>query len=285
MSLVKDALELAQAGINVVPLRMDGSKAPIVPWTQYRNTRPTTDELKRWFSSGNVGMAVVCGLLSEFEVLDIDAPELVHLVTGEVDGTIVLPAADTPSGGRHLYWRTKKAGTSMALAKSQEGDILVETRGEGGLVTIPPSGPRVHRSGKPYRMVRGTIAQAPYITPQQRVAIIDAALGYNQYHSKDKQANTLWWPTDENRVPWDVILVSKGWSLTGLSGVKGYWSKPGTTDEVHATTDYYPGKMYIFSTSCPPFDEGRAYSQEQVVALLYTQGNIKSAREYLKRVY
>ena len=43
------ALELAAAGISVVPINTDGSKEPSIKWGKYQQRIATADEINRWF--------------------------------------------------------------------------------------------------------------------------------------------------------------------------------------------------------------------------------------------
>jgi putative DNA primase/helicase len=44
------ALEYAAAGISVIPVRLDGSKAPAAKsWTEYQERIATPEEIESWF--------------------------------------------------------------------------------------------------------------------------------------------------------------------------------------------------------------------------------------------
>lgn len=70
-------LELARgyrdAGISVIPIRVDGSKAPAVAtWKPFQSRLATDAELQAWFQRP-AGIALVCGRVSGgLEVIDFD---------------------------------------------------------------------------------------------------------------------------------------------------------------------------------------------------------------------
>src|SRR5579871_1366280 len=65
------------AGLSVIPIRPDGTKAPALPeWKTYQQRRPTPDECTDWWDNGE-GIAVVGGKVSgNLEILDLDRPGL-----------------------------------------------------------------------------------------------------------------------------------------------------------------------------------------------------------------
>jgi hypothetical protein len=163
-------LELARsyvaAGLSVIPVRADGTKAPaLASWKDYQSRPPTDAELERWFTprgSFASGVAVVCGAVSgNLEVLDFDDADTFRAWAAVVDlqcpGLLDrLPQVETPGGGRHVYYRVPgRVPGNQKLARSRDGSVLVETRGEGGYVLAPGCPPACHPSGRTYRHVRG----------------------------------------------------------------------------------------------------------------------------------
>ena len=63
------------AGISIIPIRRDGSKAPYVrKWTPYQQHLANDLELRQWFAQKQpYGIGVVCGAVSgNLETLDFD---------------------------------------------------------------------------------------------------------------------------------------------------------------------------------------------------------------------
>ena len=68
-----------QAGISVIPIWPDGSKAPALKGENtYLETPATDDEIDDWFESSSNGIGIVCGKVSgnlefmDFDKLDFD---------------------------------------------------------------------------------------------------------------------------------------------------------------------------------------------------------------------
>jgi putative DNA primase/helicase len=106
------ARRLVAAGLSVLPIRADGSKAPaLASWKAYQERLPTEEELRQWFRRPS-GIAIVGGAVSgNLEQLDFDEAGLYQEYEALADdngfGDLVrrLPLVETPSGGYHLRYR------------------------------------------------------------------------------------------------------------------------------------------------------------------------------------
>ncbi|WP_327180432.1 bifunctional DNA primase/polymerase (plasmid) [Streptomyces sp. NBC_01335] len=188
------ARELHNAGLCVLPIKADGTKAPAVrSWTPYKVTRSTPAEHDAWFPEGSAaGIAVVYGAVSggvemiEFEgtaieegLLD-DVTEIMAASGLGQEWQAILTgwASESPSGGRHFRVRPDGApvrgNTKLAsrLARPEEYTpeekqrlaekpgarvirVQIETRGEGGYGLVEPSSGTVHATGRPYLHIEG----------------------------------------------------------------------------------------------------------------------------------
>ena len=90
------------AGLSVIPLRLDGSKAAAVPsWNPYRERLATDDELDKWFRHPH-GIGIPCGRISGgLEGIDFDAAELFAPFCSLIDPATYrkLTIVETPGGG------------------------------------------------------------------------------------------------------------------------------------------------------------------------------------------
>jgi putative DNA primase/helicase len=78
--LLIEARRLRDAGLSIIPVRTDGSKAPALPWKAYQSRLPTEAELREWFGHPGYGLAIVCGAISDnLEIIDFDASDLFAL--------------------------------------------------------------------------------------------------------------------------------------------------------------------------------------------------------------
>jgi putative DNA primase/helicase len=159
------ALLYARNGWPVFPCH-PGTKQPLTPKGEAGSgglKHATTDEaaVRAWWQRFPKAMiGVPTGTSIGAFVIDIDAG--VDEVTGEIfeAGDIIatletklgtkLPAtwtAETPRGGRHLYFRlpaTERVGNRTGIVER------VDVRGTGGYVVVPPS---IRPDGKAYKWV------------------------------------------------------------------------------------------------------------------------------------
>src|SRR4051794_24084233 len=77
-----DLLSLARkyvaAGLSVIPIKADGSKAPaLAEWKEFQRGRPTPAELVQWFARGEAGIGIPCGAVSGgLAALDFETAEV-----------------------------------------------------------------------------------------------------------------------------------------------------------------------------------------------------------------
>ena len=161
--LLAEALSCAERGIPVFPFKNDKSG----PHTLNGYKDATTDcvQIKQWWATyPDAMLAFPTGEVSGFFVLDIDTHH------EDADGFASLQAlegehgtlpdtyqVDTPSGGRHLYFRYPD-NRIIKNSTSRIGKGL-DIRGNGGLIIAAPS---VRADGKAYRVYADAdIAEAP----------------------------------------------------------------------------------------------------------------------------
>ncbi|WP_203820537.1 phage/plasmid primase, P4 family [Paractinoplanes ferrugineus] len=192
------------AGCAVIPIRADGSKAPLVPWRSYMHTPPDRRQVEEWFTGNPPGVAIVCGSSSSgLEMLELEGravdeglgQALIDLLTqaGLADLWKRVTAHGywerTPSGGVHILYRISDAevdrNLKLARRPATEYELsidatdkiktLAETRGEGGYTIVAPSNGTVHETRRPWVALSGsTPARIPVISVTERAALLDA---------------------------------------------------------------------------------------------------------------
>jgi P4 family phage/plasmid primase-like protien len=179
-TMKEDAMKYTQAGLHIIPIRGDGTKAPaLAEWKPYMGRPAKQEELEQWFADRHdCGLAILGG--NGLEVLDFDRPGLFEEFQTQVEGSAPglvarLPRVATPGGGAHLYYFCDVIGPSQKLARDEQGKTLIETRGEGAYVLAPPSPACCHPDGKPYLQVAGpALPDIPRITTGEREALLTA---------------------------------------------------------------------------------------------------------------
>jgi putative DNA primase/helicase len=310
------ALVARRFGISCVPIQGNGTKHPGVhSWKSYQRRLPSFQELKRWFSSPNCGIAFVTGEVSgSLEALDFDSREAYKAWQEMVQSIPRVRALferiargymeATPSGGVHLLYRCPSIEGNQKLALGTVGGKqkpLIETRGEGGLIIVAPSPACVHPSGKPYRLVRGDVGAITSITPDEREALFALARYLDKsppaaprlptpiptYASTLEEADGCgdcgpgsMRPGDvfNRRASWAQVLEPAGWELARNVGEVCYWRQPGKKSRGWNATTNYGGSdlFYSFSTSTV-FEAGRGYTKFQAYAVLNQGGDYAAA--------
>lgn len=311
MNFLEIALAAHEAGLCVVPPRMDGSKAPLPkPWKPFQKTRPDPAQVRRWYSDGLTGIGTITGSVSgNIECLEFDdtetyqhfkdvadeaglGPVIARLESGYVEAS--------PGGGIHWLYRCEEIGGNTKLATRPEGaddhgrpliKTLIETRGEGGFIILAPSGGKVHPTGRAYRLLAGGFATIPTLTPAERRNLFALARTFHvpdpaKIREPDPPHGGA--PTGERpgdaynaRASWADILTPHGWNRLYERAGTAYWCRPGKTEGVSAATNWQGRDcLYVWSSSTP-FKTETPHSKFAAYATLEHAGDMKAAAKAL----
>ncbi|MBK9120702.1 MAG: bifunctional DNA primase/polymerase [Phycisphaerales bacterium] len=256
-------------------------KRPRGSWKRYQTERPTRFEL------GNCdGVAVVCGAASGgLETLDFDAPDAFTAWADAVPPELLarLYIERTPRGGAHaIYLVTGGAQGNQRLASRIGADgrpeVLIETRGEGGLVLVAPT--------PGYVATNGELAALPTLSRAERDALIKAAKALDELEpatvggpDDDTDDDSPCFVARDFAERGDVrgLLERHGWTFVGMGdGTNELWRRPGKDGDGHSAT-WNGAKFYVFSTAAPPFASGTAYDALGVLATLEHNGDVQQA--------
>ena len=295
--ILETARQLVSAGVSVIPIKVDGSKAPeskLLPidedtmkpsWKPYQTRIANDKELVHWFSKPNVGIAIVAGEVSgNLEILDIDKPvlarpgyEMVEQVAPGLVSRLVVVRTPREGHGRHCYYCCTVIEGNTKLAQGLRPDVqghmkvatLIETRGKGGYCLVPPSPAKCHQMNRPYVLSQGDLANIPTITEDERAILLNCASALNEYVEPER----IYTPRESStpigdrpgdvfaaKVPWENILLPHGWCVVGHRGEVTLWCRPGKKDGISATTGYGGSDLlYVFSSNAFPFEPARGY--------------------------
>jgi Bifunctional DNA primase/polymerase, N-terminal len=184
--VLQTALTLLHAGLSPIPIGADKRPA-IASWKGYQTRLPTPEEWTAWVASRRCGLAIVLGEVSgNAEAIDIDDPSVLRpyydLVEAAASGLVArLVIVQTPSNGRHLYYRCPVIGGNQKLAVNARRETMIETRGEGGYALIPPSPAWCHPERKPYVLRQGDLVAIPVISVEERNILLNCARALTQY--------------------------------------------------------------------------------------------------------
>jgi hypothetical protein len=301
LDIRREASRLVASGLSVIPIRPDGTKRPALEaWRPYQQVRANTVTLARWFRHGE-GLAVIGGAVSgQLEILDFDAPELFTpwcaLVEEHCPGLVArLPRVQTPSDGRHLYYRCQRIARNLKLAQRLGAhgtpETVIETRGEGGYAVAPPSPPACHPWHRSYQLVGGDLGAIPTISVGERSCLLHAA------HTPQRMVSGSLGgilpragghrPGDafNTHADWSRLLEPHGWVRVGRHGDITYWRRPGKISPgISASTNYGGSRLlYVFSTNAAPFEPDTAYTPFAAYAWLEHRGDFTAAARALAR--
>jgi len=138
------ALTYLQQGMPVIPIRPD-KKPHLETWKPYQEQGPTEEEVRQWWTRWPGAMVgIVTGKISGVTVVDCDTAEGYEAVQEMLPDSLLIPTAETPRGGKHLYFQTPTPPLGNATGFIEGVDF----RGEGGYIIAPPS---INGSGHGYR--------------------------------------------------------------------------------------------------------------------------------------
>lgn len=311
--ILEEARRLVAANVSIIPIKPNGTKAPALSgWKPYQTRLPDESELNDWFRNGN-GLAIIFGKASENrELLDFDKPELYEpfcelveeIVPGLIDRLVLVL---TPSEGYHLHYKCSEIEGNKKLAQTEiigengkkKVYTLIETRGEGGYALIPPSPAACHEDNKPYKLLRGDLANAPEITPYEREVLLTCARSFNEYVREENivKGETTWAggtrPGDDYNarftlLDWHNLLTQHGWKKVARRDETEYWRRSGKTGQGISATVNFLGRnmLHVFSSNASPFEADRAYTPFAAYTFLEHNGDFReAAKELAKQGY
>lgn len=167
---------------------------------------------------------------------------------------------------------TLRAKRLAKIGASTGNDVLqtlAETRGEGGYVVTAPTPGWFHETGKGWVLARGTApANVPTLTDDDADAFLsllatlhipadnEKVQGESTPHPAKAPGPDAWGgisPGDdfEGRTAWEDILVPAGWTKLFESGGVKYWTRPGKSQGISASTGKDPARdrLYVFTSS------------------------------------
>jgi P4 family phage/plasmid primase-like protien len=317
LSLHDMALSAVGLGISIVPPREDGSKAPgrqpngSESWSPYQNRLASQAEIDFWYGPAT-GLGLVCGSISGgLELFDFDHGETYRTFVATalgLGGESLIDRIEsgylelTPGEGVHWFYYSEEIRGSTKLATRPVGPgqvkTLIETKGQHGYAVIAPSFGRVHPSGQPYRLMRGSLATIATISSEERDWLWDLAKSFNESVREAGPAHEAKRDTDRKggseddlspgddfnaRMKWADILGPLGWVFVYQRGDTQYWRRPGKDQGISATINHNgTDRLHVF-TSSTPFEPSQSYSKFGAYTILNHHGDFGAAARALAK--
>ena len=302
----KIALSYHEAGLKVIPV--SAKKTPYIAWAGYRKEQ-TREDIERLFKDNVYNMALLTG--GDIEVIDIDSKyaldkikfckdlfDEIKMAIGEKTFT-KLVISKTQSGGFHIFYRCKEIDGNRKLAsrytleeeKKNDKDsvrVLIETRGNGGYVVVPPS--------NGYEYVQNNYLNIPEIDVSTRTALLEICKTYEEVETKDfsKKKNTqplLDFDTERESTidafngshTCGELLDSLGWIKVYEKSDNAFYRRPDKDDGVSGCYNEARNLFYCFTTSTL-FDSERAYTPFQMYCMINNFDDYSSASKELYKM-
>lgn len=284
---------LLESGFSLIPVRdkpENGkpAKSPYPYWKQYQQVIISAGELWMQMEKFNTSaIAFVCGKVSgNLEVIDIDVkwkPGIDAKLFSDIKQLYPklwdrLRLHRSPSGGFHIPYKiidrppvgSQKLAQRLSVPEDATKTKMVsfiETRGEGGIILIPPSlGYSIYKA-----------EPIPLLTWEERCALISLCSGYNEVFKVESQPKANRYEGeyyDEN--PFDHfnrseegyrVLLDLGWKANGDNNKFSWFIKPGSSSkERHAAFIKAKNVFYFWSTNTE-FESQKCYTPSAVLAL------------------
>jgi hypothetical protein len=304
------------AGFCVIPSHEDGGKRPFGQWKKYQLERPDWPTLEGWLKSGRyTGIGLIMGQASgNAEMLEIEGPA--SDLAGRLDDVVnqarkydEIGASDllgrvlhgfteiSAGGGLHTIIRITDGPALGNTKLAHDGNkVIAETRGEGGFVIVWPTAGRTgHEPGAAYILERGGPDTVAEVTSEDRDLLHEVfthaldKTGPAPVEPKPTPAPTPSTSSDlsplddyAQRVTWDEILQSAGWTYSHTDGKREHWTRPGKNKADGASGNILDGCLYVHSTSVTDLPINKGLSKGQAYAWLHHGGDLPNATRALR---
>lgn len=277
-------------GLGITPwgVRHDGTKAPAAgkPWRDV-DDQPDWDELAEMFTEADTGLGILTGRASGgIELIEFEGRAVAEgtydefcerLIDAGMDETWAKVTegytAISGGGGYHFMFRVDgdcQANTKLAQrpATPEELDAkptertktLIETRGQGGFVIVPPSNGKVHPHGGAWKLSKGSFSKIVTISIAERDALYDIAESFDEvariattYHQLPGErvgsvAELQDWVAEHVGVA--ALLEEDGWTPERpRRDGQQYWTRPGKDPREGHSGSLFPDGGFLVWTS------------------------------------
>jgi hypothetical protein len=285
------AAHYSSLGLRPVPIPL-GSKGPVLKhWPFYEfNSLDFEDDC-------NVGIILGNGIVC----IDLDCEMAVELANQ------YLPPTDCIIGREnrprcHWFYRCDLPNKSHKLHLETGVITVVDVLCTNKQVVV---GPSVHPSGDKYDAFEGEPSKVDPETLREKVAELFAAVRSTILDTGSKEIQRIQAPKiqagspiirDNGDAPGTAysrehpgeLLAKHGWSfLSRNSSGKEHWSRPGKSPAgISADLSVIDGvwKFYLYTSSAPYLEQGKAYSPHALLAVLEFNGDFSAAASHLRQL-
>jgi hypothetical protein len=261
--------------LSIIPV--SSQKIPYTAWKQYQKEIAPYREWRTHFGNGGY-VGIITGKVSgHLECIDVDVKNDPNKTIWEEYESLIpedlfqkLLIQTTPNEGYHVLYKCPEVeiDRNLKLAHAESGEVILETRGEGGYFC--------HHL-KDYRVIRGDFdlvnfnINIPIISKEEREILLDLARSLDRTpREKSSTFQGYSEPAIERfNAEFNVIPLfeKQGWSLYSEDQDKIKLTRPGSSAPFSA---YYFKKDKIFICFSPstPFKVQQAYNHFQILKVL-----------------
>jgi hypothetical protein len=303
-NIAKYAVDMLDAELSVVPVLEN--KKPTMAWTQLQK-EPINSDLAFNIFKDAWGIGLICGEVSGgVECIDFDSHNndindiyrkfVSHEGIANIIGNNRVYTERSQRGGFHIIYRystnAEKRDSNIKLASWENGESMIETRGEGGYVIVAPS--------PNYETRHGDLLNLPTLEEFERDALLDFATSFDKTIKKDTKTEII---TEgkgvfDNTDPisffnWNKsayakkLLEEEGWVNLGYNEREKVenWRRPGKTDGISGTWGRKHNALYCFTSSYEKFEQNAYYTPFQILVKLRFNGNYNAAINWIMQKY
>ncbi len=270
---LKTAKQYVKAGLNPVPLKKGGKVPTRGGWGT-----PINNEIEDFdFDEIGICTGAVSGGLEgiDFDLKYAEKPdELWNNWKTRVPLDILnkLTICTTVNGGYHALYRTNISEGNRKLAKNENKEVLIETRGEGGYLKCYPS--------DGYGVIFGDLENINTISDNERAILMSTSMLFDKEISKSKKEygnREFNDPFPKYNSDPDIgieLLEAHDWKIVRENDTWVEFSRPGKTEGISAGYNLEGNFLFVFTTSTD-FETEKPYSNSAIFCMLEASGNYK----------
>ena len=275
--------------VNYLPVRLPSKAPAVTSWKPYQTT---------YYPAAFQPLdprGALCGHISgDLLAFDFDNGGEAFKPWCELIGeTINKTYVESSPHGFHVLFRLPfTPPTNEKLARTAAGDVLIETRGEGGFIVVSPT--------PGYDPIVGDLEALPVLTESEVSDLFNAARRFDQYKPERKIQRANSSPTTTSTSSWiddlrqgrrgfdwlSELLIANGWTEIRETADGVLFGHPEASDprDNHAVL-HFDGHLYCFGTGPKnaPFAGDETYSAADAIGLLLGLNTAGVKREYFKR--
>ncbi|AHW61444.1 Bifunctional DNA primase/polymerase, N-terminal [Draconibacterium orientale] len=282
-------------GLSIIPV--SSKKTPFTPWTEYQsNIAPISLWHSHYINQGTVG--IIAGKVSgNLECIDIDTKndpkktiitEFNALIPDELLNRLIIQS--TPSGGLHYIYRCPEAviDKNLKLARHSNGEIILETRGEGGYFCTSKTNNEIMQGKFNLETLE---VDVPIITAEERNLLLETARSLTRYfpsgntNSKNNKSFNYKEPAiNEFNNKYDIIelFTKDNWSVVNEDDDKFYLLRDGSAAS-HSGYYFKATKTFFCFSTSTEFKTEKPYNNFQILQVLEGKNDYKTTLRLLSK--